>query len=100
MKYRHRVLALLAARYATSRWAGNFARLNAAHAAMTAGVGTIAYSVTLVLTDGVLGMPSMDAAVVARLTLAAAIYNAVLAPFAIELIWRLRALARDAPEPA
>jgi rod shape-determining protein MreD len=92
-------LALLTAAYATSRWASNFERPNAAHAALTAGVGTIAYSVTLVLTDGLLGMPAMNAAVVARLTLAAAIYNAVLAPFAIELIWRLRALARDAPEP-
>ena len=90
-------LALLTAAYATSRWASNFERPNAAHAALTAGVGTIAYSVTLVLTDGLLGM---DAAVVARLTLAAAIYNAVLAPFAMELIWRLRALARGAPEPA
>jgi hypothetical protein len=63
-------------------------------------VGTVAYSVTLVLTDGLLGMPAMDAAVVAQLTFAAAIYNAVLAPFAIEVIRRLRALVRDAPEPA
>jgi rod shape-determining protein MreD len=93
-------LALLTAGYATSLWASNFERPNAVLAALTAGVGTVAYSVTLVLTDGLLGMPAMDAAVVARLTLAAAIYNAVLAPFAIEVIRRLRALVRDAPEPA
>jgi hypothetical protein len=36
---------------------------------------------------------------VARLTIAAAIYNAVLAPFALELMRRLRALVRDAPQP-
>ena len=45
------------------------------------------------------GMPVNDAALVARLTLAAVIYNAVLAPFAIGLIWRLRAFVRDAPDP-
>jgi rod shape-determining protein MreD len=92
-------LALLAAAYATSLWARNLERPNAAHAAMTAGLATIAYSVTLVLTDGLLGMPVNDATLVARLTLAAVIYNAVLAPFAIGLIWRLRAFVRDAPDP-
>ena len=92
-------LALLAAAYATSLWAQNLDRPNAVHAALTAGLGTIAYSVTLVLTDGLLGMPVNDAALVARLTLAAAIYNAVLAPIAIELMWRLRTFVRDAPDP-
>ena len=93
-------LALLTAAYATSLWARNLERPNAVHTALTAGVGTVAYSITLVLTDGLLGMPAMDASVVARLTFAAAIYNAVLMPFAIEIMRRLRALVRDAPEPA
>ena len=92
-------LALLTAAYATSLWARNLERPNAAHTALTAGAGTVAYSVTLVLTDGLLGMPAMDAAVVAQLTFAAAIYNAVLTPFAIEAIRRLRAFVPD-PEPA
>lgn len=93
-------LALLTAAYGTSLWARNVDRPNAVHAALTAAAGTIAYSVTLVLTDGLLGMQAMDASVVARLTFAAAIYNAVLTPFAIEIIRRLRALVRHAPEPA
>jgi rod shape-determining protein MreD len=92
-------LALLTTAYATSLWARNLERPNALHAALTACMGTVAYSVTLVLTDGLLGMPAMDAAAVARLTIAAAIYNAVLAPFALEFMRRLRALVRDAPQP-
>lgn len=93
-------LALLTAAYATSLWARNLEQPNVLHAALTAGLGTVAYSVTLVLTGGLLGMPAMDLGVVLRLTLAAAIYNAALTPFAIEAVRRLRALVRDAPEPA
>jgi rod shape-determining protein MreD len=93
-------LALLAAAYATSLWARNLDRPNALHAAVTASLGTGAYSITLVLTYGFLGTPAMDAGVVARLTLAAAIYNGALAPLAIELMRSLRALVRDAPETA
>jgi rod shape-determining protein MreD len=93
-------LALLTAAYATSLWARDLERPNALYAFLTAVLGTVAYSLTLVLTDGLLGMPAMDAGVVARLTLAAAIYNAVLMPFAIEVMRRLRALVRDGPEPA
>ena len=93
-------LALLSAAYATSLWARNLERPTALHAALTALGATVAYSVTLVLTDGLLGIPAMDAAVVARLTIAAAIYNAVLMPFAIEVMRRLRAPVRDAPRTA
>ncbi len=93
-------LALLAAAYATSLWTRNLERPNALHAALTAVLATVAYSLALVLTHGVLGMPAMAAGTVARLTIAAAIYNAALTPFAIEVMRRLRALVRDAPEPA
>lgn len=92
-------LALLTAAFATSLWARNLERPNALHAVLTALGATVAYSFTLVLTDSLLGTPAMDAAVVARLTIAAAIYNAVLMPFAIEVMRRLRALVRDAPQP-
>jgi rod shape-determining protein MreD len=93
-------LALLAAAYATSLWARNLERPNALHAAVTAGLGTFAYSIAIVLTDGLLGVLAMEAALVVPLTLAAAFYNAALAPFAIEAMRRLRALDRDAPKPA
>ena len=90
-------MALLTAAYATSLWARNLDRPHPVHVALTAAAGTIAYSVALVLTDGILGLTAMDAGDVARLTLAAALYNAMLAPFAVEAIRRLRALVRDAP---
>ena len=93
-------LALLTTAYAASLWSRNFERPHALHAALTAAGGTIAYSMTLVLTDGFLGLPSMDLGLVARLTVAAAIYNAVLTPFAIEAMRRLMALVRESPETA
>ena len=93
-------LALLTVAYATSTWSRNFEGGNALHAALTAAGGTAAYSLTLVLTESFLGMPGMDARTVVRLTIAAALYNAVLAPFALEALRRWRALVRDAPAPA
>ena len=91
-------LALLTCAYATSVWARNFERPHPLHAALTATAGTIAYSVTLVVTDGLLGLPAMDVGLVVRLTLAATVYNAVLTPFAIEVMRRLLALVRESPE--
>jgi rod shape-determining protein MreD len=93
-------LSLLTAAYATSLWARNLEQPNAMHAALGAVLGTAAYSATLVLTDSLLGMPAMDTGGVVRLTLAAAIYNAALTPFAVEVIRRLRALVPDVPDPA
>ena len=93
-------LALLTVAYATSVWSRNFQSANALHDALTAAAGTVAYSLTLVMTDGLLGMPRMDAATVIRLTVAAAVFNAALAPFALEVLRRWRALVRDTPEPA
>jgi rod shape-determining protein MreD len=93
-------LALLTAAFMTSLWARNVESAHVVHAALTAAAGSVAYAMTLVVTDGFLGMPAMDAVVVFRLTVAAAIYNAVLAPFALEILTRLRALVRDGPETA
>lgn len=93
-------LALLTVAYATSLWARNFESAHALHVALTAAAGSGVYSLTLVLTDGLLGMPGMDASTVVRLTVLAASYNAVLAPFALEALRRWRALVRDTPEPA
>ena len=83
-------VALLTAAYATSVWARNFEGPTAPHVALTTAGGTVAYSLALVLTDGLAGMPTMDFVLVAKLTLAAAAYNAVLAPFAVESMRRLR----------
>jgi rod shape-determining protein MreD len=91
-------LALLTTAFMTSLWARNVESAHALHAALTAAAGSVAYSMTLVVTDGFLGMPAMDAGVVFRLTVAAAIYNALLAPCALEIFTRLRALVRDGPE--
>jgi rod shape-determining protein MreD len=93
-------VALLTAAYATSVWARNFERANALHAVLTAAAATAVYSLTLVVTDGVLGMQGMAPGVFIRLTLAAAAFNAVLAPFALEAARRSKALVHEAPKPA
>lgn len=90
-------LALLTVAFTTSLWARNFERESALHAALTAAVGSGAYALTLVVSDGFLGLPAMDALVVVKLTVAAAIYNAVLAPFGLEILRRFRTLVRAAP---
>lgn len=93
-------VALLAAAYVTSMWARNFETAHALHAALTAAAGTAVYSLTLVLIDGLLGMPAIDAGVFIRLTVAAVVYNAALTPFALEVMRRLRAVVREVPEPS
>ncbi|HKC18117.1 MAG TPA: rod shape-determining protein MreD, partial [Candidatus Dormibacteraeota bacterium] len=70
-------LALLTVAYGTSLCARNFESTPALHAALTAGAGTIAYSVALALADGRLGLRSMDGGLVLRASAAAAVYNAV-----------------------
>ncbi|HET7338777.1 MAG TPA: rod shape-determining protein MreD [Candidatus Dormibacteraeota bacterium] len=93
-------LALLTVAFVTSLWARNFERAHALQAALTAAAGSAAYSLSLVVTDGFLGLPGTDAVVVIRLTVATAIYNALLAPFALEAFTRWRAIIREAPETA
>jgi len=93
-------LALLTCAFATSLWASNFERPNALHAALTAAAGTLAYSLTLFVIGGFLGNPVMDPGLVVRVTMAAAAYNAVLAPLALDLLRRLRTTVRDTAEVA
>lgn len=93
-------LALLTAAYVTSAWARFVETAHALHAALTAAAGTAVYSVTLVLADGLLGMPAMDPDVVVRLTLAAALYNAALGPFALQALKMMRTLVREVPRTA
>ena len=91
-------LALLAGAYATSLWARNLERPNALHVALTAALSTALYSVVLVVLEGLLGMPSPDPGPVFRITLAMAIYNALLTPLAMEAMRRLESLVREAAE--
>lgn len=88
-------LALLAGAYATSLWTRDLERPTALHLALTAALATILYSLALVVTYGVLGLPAPDVMTVVRLTVAGAAYNAVLMPFAFEPFRRLR----EVPEP-
>jgi cell shape-determining protein MreD len=74
--------------------------VTAAHVALTAGFATIVYAALLVLIAGLLGQPAPDPGVAVQLTVAAAAYNALLMPFAIELLRRLQALTRAAPAPS
>ncbi|HKW69803.1 MAG TPA: rod shape-determining protein MreD [Candidatus Dormibacteraeota bacterium] len=91
-------LALLPGVYVSGFWIRNLEHPNAVHVALTAAVCTVLYSAVLVLADDLLGtaLPAPGAAV--QLTIAAAIYNAVLAPFAYELVRRLQSLVRAAPQ--
>lgn len=89
-------VALLGGAYATSLWARDLERPTAAYLALTGALATVLYSLALVVTYGLLGMPAPDAMTVVRVTVAGAVYNAVLMPFAFEPLRRMR----EVPEPA
>ena len=89
-------LALLAGAFATSLWARDLERPTGVHLAVTAALATVLYSFALVVTYGVLGLPAPDAMTLVRLTVASAIFNAVLMPFAFEPFRRMR----EVPEPS
>ncbi len=92
-------LALLAGAYLVGFWTRNLEHATAVHVALTAAVSTVLYSAVLVLTAGLLGQPVPEPGVAIQLTLAAAVYNALLMPFEMELLRRLQALTRSAPQP-
>lgn len=91
-------LALLPGVYVIGFWIRNLEHANALHVALSAAACTVLYSSLLVLTDNLLGAPLPGIRVAAQLTFAAAIYNAVLMPFAVALVRRLQTLAGAAPQ--
>jgi len=93
-------LALLAGVYVISFWIRNLEHPNALHVAVSAALTTAVYSALLVLTDNLVGMPAPTFGVAAQLAFAAAVYNALLMPIAIELVRRLQTLVRLGPQPA
>ncbi len=91
------VIALLAGVYATGFWLRNVESPNPLHAAASAGAATILYSLVLVLAALAMRDSNAGLAVDAELALAAALCNALLAPFAVAVMRALDSLAR-APE--
>lgn len=89
-------LALLPGVYVIGFWTRNVEQATVVHVALTAAVSTLLYSAVLVLAADLLGLPVPPAGVVAQLALTAAVYNAVLMPFAFELLRRFQ----PRPEPA
>lgn len=92
-------LALLPGVYVISFWIRNLEHPNALHVALGAALTTALYSASLVLTDNLVGMPVPSFGVAAQLAFAAAVYNALLMPIAIELVRRLQTLVRLGPQP-
>jgi rod shape-determining protein MreD len=91
-------LALLPGVYVIGFWIRNLEHPNALHVALTAVVCTVIYAAVLVLTGDLLGTPPPAPGAAIQLTLAAALYNAVLMPFAFELVRRLQSLVRATPQ--
>jgi rod shape-determining protein MreD len=93
-------LALLVGVYVIGLWIRNLERVTALRVAASAAVATCLYSAVLVLADDMLGLPVAPFGVAVQLTLAAAAYNALLAPFVFEVARRLHGALRTAPQPA
>lgn len=88
-------LALLAGAYVTGFWARNLVRENAIHQALAAALSTVLYSLILIGADDLLGLPVPPARLAVQLTVAAAVYNALLMPLAVALVRRLQALTHE-----
>jgi rod shape-determining protein MreD len=91
-------VALLAGVYAIGFWTRNLEQPAAVHTVLAAAATTIIYSAVLVLTDGLLGLAVPQPDIAARLAFAAAAYNALLMPLALEVLRRLQAVTRSTPE--
>lgn len=87
-------LALLPGVYLIGFWTRNLEEANVLLVALTAAVTTALYSAVLVLTGDMLGIPIEPLGMAVQLGFAAAVYNAVLAPLAFDL------LRRSTPQPA
>jgi rod shape-determining protein MreD len=93
-------LALLAGAYLTGFWARNLARERPLHPALAAAASTVIYSGILLAADQVLGLTMPPARLALQLTVAAAVYNGVLMPFALVPLRRLQALTREVAQTA
>jgi rod shape-determining protein MreD len=82
-------LALLAGAYATGFWARNLDRNNPLLPAGAAALSTVLYSLVLVGSDDSLGLPIPPFRTALVLTIAAALYNAALMPFALTALRRI-----------
>ena len=93
-------MALLVGAYAIGFWTRNLERPTAVHAVLTAVACTVIYSAVLVLATGLLGLPVPQPGTAVWLAFTATVYNALLMPFALEVLRRLQALTRSVPETA
>ncbi len=92
-------VALLSGAYLTGFWNRNLDRESFLHPAIAAAVSTALYSLVLVAADDTLGLPVPPLGVAVQLVIAASLYNAVLMPFALLLVRRLRAPLTRRTEP-
>ena len=83
-------LALMPGVYGIGFWARNLEQVNGLHVALAATATTLLYSLALVLADGMLGLFVPAPGVILQLAIAAAAYNAILAPFVFEVLRRLQ----------
>lgn len=87
-------LALLAGVYVIGFWTRSMERPNGVYVALTAAVSTVLYSAVLVLAGGLLGFSVPRPESMVWLAFAAAVYNALLMPPALEVFRRIQALSR------
>jgi rod shape-determining protein MreD len=84
-------VALLCGAYITGFWARNLDRESLLHPAGAVAVSTLLYSLVLIASDRVLGLPIPPFATAVQLTVAATLYNAALMPLALILVRRATA---------
>jgi rod shape-determining protein MreD len=81
-------LALLVAAYATGFWVRNVDRGGWLQPALAAAFSTVLYSLILVGADDTLGLPVPPVNLAAQLTIAAAVYNALVMPPVLVMLRR------------
>lgn len=92
------VIALLAGVYVTGFWIRNVESAEALHVALSTALATLLYALVLVLCGAALRSPGIGLTAGIVPAAAGAIYNAVLAPFALAAVRSLDSLGR-VPEP-
>lgn len=81
-------VALLCGAYVTGFWARNLDRESLLHPAGAVAVSTVLYSLVLIASDRVLGLPIAPVVTAVQLTVAASLYNAALMPLALIAVRR------------